>query len=136
MEEENIRKRIIQVLNSHEISMRQLSNLIGKSDAYVSNVMKGKGFPSLELVYKILVTYQDVSPTWLLFGENETDSLQNLKNRVDYKKLYDETREENKRLNDSLERWRDAMLQTMKKNEELMISNANLLAQNCNNTEQ
>ena len=93
MEEENIRKRIIQVLNSHEISMRQLSNLIGKSDAYVSNVMKGKGFPSLELVYKILVTYQDVSPTWLLFGENETDSLQNLKNRVDYKKLYDETRE-------------------------------------------
>lgn len=131
MESLKMKDRIISVISELGLSMRELSLDMNKSGGFVASVKNGKGFPSMELVYRILDTYPQISPSWLVLGKGDmivTSDTQNADNseRKDYKKLYEEEREETIKLRDDIRNWRDTMLETMKKNERLVVENARL----------
>lgn len=130
-----MKDRIISVISELGLSMRQVSLDMNKSEAFVASVKNCKGFPSMELVYKILDTYPQISPYWLVLGKGDifaTSIPQNpdVPEHKDYKKLYEDERLESQNLRSEVKNWRNTLLDVMKKNEELVTENARLSIEN------
>ena len=62
-------QRISQLIKSKKISASQFADEIGVQRSSVSHVLSGRNKPSLDFVMKILNTYPDVQPEWLLSGK-------------------------------------------------------------------
>lgn len=131
MEAKKMKERVLTAISEIGSNMRQISLDMGRSESFVASVMNGKGFPSMELVYNILYTYPQINPYWLVLGKGDifdTSTAQN--EHKDYKKLYEEERAELQKLRSEATNWRDTLLSTMKKNEELVTENARLTIEN------
>lgn len=76
-----LQKNLIALLNQHnEMSIRQLSALLGKSNSYVQKIMNGTFLPSLDKLLEIC-DYFDISLATLL-AEDDTISME-LKTAID-----------------------------------------------------
>ena len=127
MEAKKMKQRISTAISELGLSMRQISLDMGKSESFVASVMSGKGVPSMELVYNILYKNPQINPYWLILGNGDIfDTSAGQNQHKDYKKLYEEERAELQKLRSEATNWRDTLLNTMKKNEELVKENARL----------
>jgi len=67
----NINKRIIQIVDYHNLTRYKFSQETGISDAVLFNIYKGKNKPSFDLIEKILNKYKTIDANWLLTGKGQ-----------------------------------------------------------------
>ena len=63
--------RINRILKQKKLTASQFADQVGIQRSSVSHIMSGRNNPSLDLVQKILNTYQDINPSWLISGKGQ-----------------------------------------------------------------
>ena len=98
---DTIRNRIEELINSENLSYTQFARKIGIQGTIVSHIINGRNKASLDVVQKILINFNYVSPEWLLFGngemyknsikpsENKEVTPYNNTNQLDFPTLFD-----------------------------------------------
>lgn len=130
-----IKERIYLLIKELNMSARAFGKSIGQSEAWAKNIGKGIG---TDVLNNILLTYPQVSMTWLVNGEGEM-FVQNEINKVadntvpyslnnNYKELYEEVRKDNKDLREENKKLREELLEQMNRNQKLIIENSQLKA--------
>ena len=61
--------RISLILRTKNISAAQFADKIDVQRSSISHVLSGRNKPSLEFIQKILKSYPEIRPDWLLFGK-------------------------------------------------------------------
>ena len=67
----NINNRIKQILDYKGISINKFSKLLGSSNSYWNKIFKNNGKIGVDKVQKIIRTYPEINPEWLLTGRGE-----------------------------------------------------------------
>ena len=71
-ENENYAKRIGDIMEYYELNKNSLSVKIGlENNTTITKIINNGANPSRNILYRILKTYPDVNPEWLLLGEGE-----------------------------------------------------------------
>ena len=60
--------RINRILKQKKLTASMFADQVGIQRSSVSHIMSGRNKPSLDLVQKILSTFPDISPAWLISG--------------------------------------------------------------------
>ena len=63
--------RLKQFIDYKGLSMRKFDLSIGASDGYTQRTFKNDGSIGSDLVEKIIATYTEINPYWLIAGEGE-----------------------------------------------------------------
>lgn len=66
-----MKERILQFLNSEQISSTQFADTIGVQRSSVSHILSGRNNPSFDFIRKILSSYTGISAEWLILGIGE-----------------------------------------------------------------
>lgn len=77
---EQVKVRVLAVMEQKQLSDAQFAEAIGISRGAVSQIKSGRSYPSLDVALKILDRYPDLSSDWLLLGKGEmyrSDELSN-----------------------------------------------------------
>ena len=77
---EQVKQRVLAVMDQEQLSDAQFAESIGISRGAVSQIKSGRSYPSLDVALKILDRYPDLSSDWLLLGKGEmyrSDELSN-----------------------------------------------------------
>jgi transcriptional regulator with XRE-family HTH domain len=61
--------RIQTILSSLNLSPSQLADQISVQRSSLSHILSGRNKPSLDFVTKVLTSYPQIDPDWLLFGK-------------------------------------------------------------------
>jgi transcriptional regulator with XRE-family HTH domain len=64
-----MKDRITQFLISENISSAEFADRIGVQRSSVSHVLNERNYPSTSFIQKMLTTYENLNPRWLLLGE-------------------------------------------------------------------
>jgi len=67
---QRIKAKIVYLMQQKSLTAAKFADLIGVQRATVSHILSGRNNPSLEVIQKIMDTFQEVKPEWL-FGEVE-----------------------------------------------------------------
>lgn len=63
-----MKERILQFIQSEQISSTQFADAIGVQRSSVSHILSGRNNPSFDFIQKILIAYPQVSAEWLILG--------------------------------------------------------------------
>ena len=66
-----MKDRIKKIIESENISYSKFADIIGIQRSGVSHILSGRNNPSLEVVQKILESFDYINTDWLLFGKGE-----------------------------------------------------------------
>ena len=66
-----MKDRIRIIMQASGMNASQFADAVGIRRATVTHITTGRNEPSLNVIYKILTKFTDVSPDWLLFGYGE-----------------------------------------------------------------
>lgn len=66
-----MRARILQVMENEGLTPSKFAEAIGIQRSAMSHIISGRNNPSLDVLMKILETFQYVDSDWLLFGKGE-----------------------------------------------------------------
>ena len=77
---EQVKQRVLAVMDQEQLSDAQFAESIGISRGAVSQIKSGRSYPSLDVALKILDRFPYLNPDWLLLGKGEmrrpdTDSM-------------------------------------------------------------
>jgi transcriptional regulator with XRE-family HTH domain len=64
-----MKDRITQFLVKENISPAEFADKIGVQRSSVSHVLNGRNYPGASFIQKMLSTYRNLNPRWLLLGE-------------------------------------------------------------------
>ena len=64
-------KKIELILQAQNLTSSQFADRIGVPRSVMSHVLAGRNNPSLDFVTKILRTFPEIRPQWLMFGEGK-----------------------------------------------------------------
>jgi transcriptional regulator with XRE-family HTH domain len=64
-----MKDRITQFLTNEGISPAEFADKIGVQRSSVSHVLNGRNYPSASFIQKMLASYKNLNPRWLLLGE-------------------------------------------------------------------
>lgn len=64
-----MKARISELIEHLGFSQAQFADQIGVKRSIINHILTGRNKPSLEVVMKILSTYKQLSPDWLIYGE-------------------------------------------------------------------
>lgn len=64
----NFTKRLLEILESKNLSASQFAEKIGVQRSSVSHVLSGRNKPSLDFIIKITTVFSDISLNWLIKG--------------------------------------------------------------------
>jgi len=64
-----MKDRITQFLVNENISSAEFADKIGVQRSSVSHVLNERNYPSTSFIQKMLTTYKNLNPRWLLLGE-------------------------------------------------------------------
>ncbi len=67
---QRIKAKIVYLMQQKSLTAAKFADLIGVQRATISHILSGRNNPSLEVIQKIMDTFQEVKPEWL-FGEVE-----------------------------------------------------------------
>jgi transcriptional regulator with XRE-family HTH domain len=68
----NVNERLKKIYDSKGFkSQKEFSDIIGASNALVSNYFANKNLPSFDFLMKIIIAFKDIDARWLLTGEGE-----------------------------------------------------------------
>ena len=82
--------RIEEVLKHSEMNARQFASAIDLNTSTLSHVLSGRNNPSLDIMQRILKTFPNINPAWLILGEG---SMFRKKNDSQMLSLFDEESE-------------------------------------------
>ena len=85
--------RISILLKSKNISAAKFADEIDVQRSSISHILSGRNNPSLEFIQKILKTYPEISPEWLISGKGSI-----LKNLDLFENMEERNQENNKNL--------------------------------------
>jgi transcriptional regulator with XRE-family HTH domain len=83
--------RILLILKSKNLSASKFADEIGVQRSSISHIFSGRNNPSLELIQKILKSYPDINPDWLIAGNGVMSKLPDLFNMADSMATKDNT---------------------------------------------
>jgi phage repressor protein C with HTH and peptisase S24 domain len=66
-----INKRIELIISTLGLNKNSFSNRIKVNPTVIHNIIKGRNAPSYDLLNKIVLTFDNINPSWLLTGEGE-----------------------------------------------------------------
>lgn len=66
-----MKNRIKKIIELENISYSKFADIIGIQRSGVSHILSGRNNPSLEVVQKILESFEYLNTDWLLFGKGE-----------------------------------------------------------------
>ncbi|MFO7613331.1 MAG: helix-turn-helix transcriptional regulator [Bacteroidales bacterium] len=66
-----MKDRIRKILELKNESASDFAEKLGVQRSSVSHIMSGRNNPGLEFLQKILTSYPDINPDWLLLGKGE-----------------------------------------------------------------
>jgi transcriptional regulator with XRE-family HTH domain len=66
--ENNIKNRIIQLMESERLTAGSFAKLIQVNPAAISHILNDRNKPSLEILTKILSTFPTINSEWLILG--------------------------------------------------------------------
>lgn len=61
-------ERIQKIVELEQISSQQFAEEIGIQPSTLSNIIRGRNKPSLDVMQKVLSRYKTISPEWLILG--------------------------------------------------------------------
>ena len=64
----NERQRIQKIIDSEGMTAKQFSTELGISAGTISNIMKGRNNPSLEVMQAVLERFRTINSDWLILG--------------------------------------------------------------------
>ena len=64
-----MKERLLQFLNTHQITSTRLADQIGVQRSSISHILSGRNKPSYDFIYKLLEHYPAINPRWLIMGE-------------------------------------------------------------------
>jgi len=64
-----MKNRIKQIIEFENISYSKFADLLGIQRSGISHIINGRNKPSLEVVQKVLETFEYIDTDWLLFGK-------------------------------------------------------------------
>lgn len=67
---QRIKAKIVYLMQQKSLTAAKFADLVGVQRATISHILSGRNNPSLEVIQKIMDTFQEVKPEWL-FGEVE-----------------------------------------------------------------
>ncbi len=67
----NIYERIKQLIDYKGVTINKFSTLIGTSNSYWNKILKGNTNIGVDKIEKILRTFDDINPEWLITGKGE-----------------------------------------------------------------
>lgn len=68
---EQVKVRVLAVMEQKQLSDAQFAEAIGISRGAVSQIKSGRSYPSLDVALKILDRFPSLNPDWLLLGKGE-----------------------------------------------------------------
>lgn len=68
---EQVKLRVLAVMDQEQLSDAQFAEAIGISRGAVSQIKSGRSYPSLDVALKILDRFPYINPDWLLLGKGE-----------------------------------------------------------------
>jgi len=94
-----MKARIAELIEHLGFSQAQFADQIGVKRSIINHIFTGRNNPSLEVVMKILATYKQLSPDWLIYGEGpmmrtrgerkeEAPAVPEMKKKVDHITIY------------------------------------------------
>ncbi|NOX45967.1 MAG: helix-turn-helix transcriptional regulator [Chlorobi bacterium] len=63
--------RIQMILKTKDLTPTRFADMIQVQRSGISHILSGRNKPSLDFMMKILSTYPEINPDWLLFGKGE-----------------------------------------------------------------
>lgn len=79
-----MKERILQFLQSEQISSTQFADAIGVQRSSISHILSGRNNPSFDFIRKMLQKYTEIRAEWLILGEGE------MYKRVESRELFDD----------------------------------------------
>jgi transcriptional regulator with XRE-family HTH domain len=71
----DLNKKIGQVISDSGMSPTAFADKIGVQRSSISHILSGRNKPSLDIIQKVLITFPDIDPNWLIFdNENEPET--------------------------------------------------------------
>ena len=62
-------ERLVELMRIRNLTSSQLADAIGVQRSGISHLISGRNKPSLEFILKILTSFPEVNPDWMLFGK-------------------------------------------------------------------
>lgn len=69
--EETVNERIKIIIKHFDLNPNSFSVKMGMRDTTIRNIISGRNKPSYDVMIKILSTFEDISPLWLLDGSGQ-----------------------------------------------------------------
>lgn len=66
---DEINKRVLYILDAKFLSKNAFAAMLEVSQPVLTHIASGRNKPGLDLITKILVKFPDISPDWLLLGQ-------------------------------------------------------------------
>lgn len=70
-DELTINNRIQQIMQEKQLSNAAFADLIGVKRSSITHILSDRNKPSLDFLYKLLETFNDIDANWLLKGEKQ-----------------------------------------------------------------
>lgn len=67
----DISERILLIMTQKKLSKRAFAKLLNCSDTAINNIITKRNEPGYKILNRILQTFVDISPEWLLTGKGE-----------------------------------------------------------------
>lgn len=71
LDSDKIKVRIVELLGKHNLSQSEFADATGISRSTISNILSDKSKVTIEIVNKIIQTYPDCNPGWLIMGKED-----------------------------------------------------------------
>ncbi len=68
-------KRIKQMLDFYKITASSFAEKIAVQRSSISHILSGRNNPSLDLIYKIIESFPEINPMWLIGGQGSMRQL-------------------------------------------------------------
>lgn len=71
MENQEIKDRILKLLNTENLSSARFADLVGVQRSNISHILSGRNNPGLDFLQKVLIRFPLINSEWLLLGKGE-----------------------------------------------------------------
>lgn len=68
---DELNKRIVEIMVKFNHSKSSLAGILGVSLPLITHITSGRNKPGIDLLQKVLLTFTEVDPYWLLLGQGE-----------------------------------------------------------------
>lgn len=84
-----MKNRILSFLNIEKLTPARFADIIGVQPATISHIIAERNKPSLEFIQKMLISFPNLRPEWLITGEGNMYKSQNSQNEGSTTNLFD-----------------------------------------------